>query len=731
VEQKAETKPVWMQSQIGGGGLITGLLQHPASPETIYARCDVAGVFASLDGGSTWEARNQGMELCHEHSVQAFAIHPSKPEVLLRCSGEPRGGKMFGSIHKSTDGGATWYRVSEEVDFYGNGPTRRYSEAIAFGCANPDFVVAGGYSEGVYTSRDEGETWNYSGLKGERITTVMIHPRNSDIILVGTCGDDVLGGNAPVSAEAWERYQDHPRGPKGRLYRSLDGAKSWERVLADKHVLHLHGDNSEEVMYAACHKEGLFLSRDLGRTWEPCSKGLDERLNYHHIAQDPGNDQVFYTVAFFGSPSSFKPMLPLFKSEDRCQTWTLLKEHRAEDISNYSSYLPADFIRYGIAKIRVDAVNSSKLYLSNYFGVYISEDGGATWDAHHFKGLEITCCENIVAHPTVPGKLYVSVADYSPKITKDHGLTYQASQAMSEEHCASMAAAPSRFDEGFMLYSIRGSRNAIIRSQEDGQEEQLSMALVQGLYAQAIAEDPHTPGAFYAAIDGSLQDGAGLYRTEDWGQSWGRLTNPLPPYIKHVPHERYLIENDLFSVVSYQTKNACGTNQLLKADPHRQGTVYFGEWTEGLYRSQDQGHTWMDISHNLPFRSSRVSVLSTIVCDERLPGVLYAGFIREGLWRSTNGGESWDKLYPKGEEGFNATSIVLGGADGRDIYVASEPLNLSPCPSRVIRSVDEGQSWTDLYDGSMGALRWKGIAWSAGRLHGVTCGNGALYMSEE
>lgn len=718
----------WVQSGIGGGGLITGLLQHPANPGIIYARCDVAGVFASTDGGCTWEPRNRGMERCHEHSVQAFAIHPGRPEVMLRCSGEPRGGVMFGSIHKSIDGGMSWYRVSEEVDFYGNGPTRRYSEAIVFSEADPRFVVAGGYSKGLFISRDGGETWAYSGLEGERIVTVAIHPRNPDLIFAGTCGDELLGCLDNPDDPAWAKYQDFPRGAKGCLFRSRDGGRTWETVVRNRDMLHLLMDPTEEMLYACCRKEGIFRSRDQGTTWERCSNGLDERLGYHHIARDPGNSRVFYTTAFFASPSSFQPMLPLFKSDDGCRTWRLLKEHRSGDIRNYSAYLPADFIRYGIAKIMVDAVYSTKLYLSNYFGVYISMDGGETWDAHDFKGLEITCGENIAAHPTLPGKLYVCVADYSPKISTDNGATYSTAKAMSVEHCASMAVAPSRFESGFMLYGIRGTRNAIIRSREDGRVEEVSMTLGPEQYVQAIVEDPHYPGAFYAAIDGKLQEGAGLYRTEDGGGSWRKLGNPLPHHITAVPHERFLIENDLYSVVAYQTKNVCGTNQLLKADPHRSNTVYYGEWTEGLFRSTDSGHTWRSISSGLPFHRSSISVLNAVVCHEHHPGVLYAGFIREGLWVSLDGGDSWRKLYPQSDDIFNATSIALGGADGEELYVASEPLNLSPCPSRVIRSKDGGRTWTDLYDGSLGALRWKGIVWSGDRLHGVTCGNGALYV---
>jgi hypothetical protein len=51
----------WRNARVGGGGDITGLIPDPKTPGRIWARCDVAGVFLSEDGGRSSRAMNRGM----------------------------------------------------------------------------------------------------------------------------------------------------------------------------------------------------------------------------------------------------------------------------------------------------------------------------------------------------------------------------------------------------------------------------------------------------------------------------------------------------------------------------------------------------------------------------------------------------------------------------------------------------------------------------------------------
>ncbi|MNR33224.1 hypothetical protein D3C85_1508800 [compost metagenome] len=51
------------QSDMGGGGYITGIVQDFENSDILYGRSDVAGVFKSVNGGKSWNLSNAGLNL--------------------------------------------------------------------------------------------------------------------------------------------------------------------------------------------------------------------------------------------------------------------------------------------------------------------------------------------------------------------------------------------------------------------------------------------------------------------------------------------------------------------------------------------------------------------------------------------------------------------------------------------------------------------------------------------
>jgi beta-glucanase (GH16 family)/photosystem II stability/assembly factor-like uncharacterized protein len=725
----------WKQSHIGGGYII-GLMQDPQDADIVYARCDVGGMYKSVDCGKSWKTINNGMTQCQHHSVESFAISPHNPQVLFRCSGEARGHSMVGTIHKSTNGGESWKTVSEEVDFFGNGNNRMYGEKIAVDPFDSDFVAAFGFHKGVFSSHNQGESFSFSGLNDQPAGCLAFHPFVKNRLYAGTRNR--------------MEYRDYiyPAGKynttdTGKLFVSTDKGKTWTKLFEDPEIefLDLAFEKADSQILYVASSNGIYKSSDGGKTFQRKTNGLVNAV-YNCVTADLHRTGTVYAVADRPGNVASIPAFPVYKSTDFGETWNLLKaDYSNADFTQYPDYIKSmEWVGWAISKLKVDVKNPDKLFTSNWFGVSTSENGGASWSGHNYQGTETVCIQNILASPLNPNKFYFTLADHQPFVTTDNGRNYEPFQrvATNPQMSSSTAACPSRFKAGYVVFGLTERDNAIHGSAialtpDDGKTVEVVRYFSPGQYVQTIKEDYFMKGTFYAYVDGDLRKDAGIYQSMDWGKTWVKMNFTLPDYIKVLPYRKNWIESELLPVVFDQGKNVCGTNQLLCVDPFSKNTLYVGEYTEGIFKTSDNGKTWQNISANLPFGNDTATALVDIKADEKRKNVLYAGFIREGLWRTDNAGKSWTKVFPADDRIFNASSTVIGGVTKSEIYIASEPLFWSKSESALYYSPDYGKTWSNISDKSLGAIRWKGIAVNkkTGTNHGVACGNRCFYAERK
>jgi photosystem II stability/assembly factor-like uncharacterized protein len=737
--QRANTY-LWHQSLTGGGGYITGFIQHSEDPELMFARCDVAGVFKSTDAGKTWKVMNNGMSDWHHHCVESICLSPHDPDIVFRCSGDAREYHTFGIIHKSRDGGKTWKVVSEEVDYYGNGPDRMYGETIAVSPHDSQIVVAGGYSAGIYRSDDLGETWNFCGLKGERIGVIAWHPYKENILYAGTISDLGLFGarNAQNINDFLISRHDFARGDTGKLYRSTDNGLTWTLIHKaygfDIAEIEFYRLNSSKITVLSPYS-GLFTSTDSGKSFRNITRALPKVEILGSFDVNPEQDSTL--IVALRTPDSIeeKYPIPVFKTTNEGITWEPLIEREELILKDYPSYIRnSQMAGWAISNIEYDIHDTSKVYFSNWYGVSQSVDGGKTWSGYNYTGLETSCLEHIEEDPVYDCHVYYSVADHGPVVSTNAGKSYNH-LPKPPVYNASSAFVKSFYDSSLLVYGgvNRSTQQAAIISLQNHSHITVSREFEQGSFVQCVIEDPIIKGRYYALVEGSLHQDAGLYVSIDYSKTWNRLKVDLPDYIQTLPYRKYFIEAELLPIAVYQQRNVCGSDQLLAMDPFIPHRLYLGERSEGLFISNNGGKDWSRIYNELPFGNDTASVLNVLKPDPNIKGVIYAGFIREGLWRSEDFGKTWLKLFPKEMDMiFNVSSFTINELDSEELYVSCEPLYWSKAKSNVLVTHNGGRDWQEIYDQELGALRIKGIEYSEEkhRIYVATSGNGAFYIQK-
>ena len=277
-------------------------------------------------------------------------------------------GAVGGGLWKTTDGGENWGAVTDYQI------TSASVGAVAVSESTPDLVFIGTGEtcirgnilpgDGVYRSRDAGESWEHVGFaESHGISKIRIHPTNPDIIYVASFGK--------YSVPSEERG----------VFRSTDGGDSWERVLfrnAQTGAIDLAIDrNNPDVIYAslweAFRKEytmssggtgsGMFKSTDGGETWMEMTRntgmpqeGVVGRIG---LAVSSANSDVVYSL--FENDNG-----GLFRSNDAGATWELVNdERRIRQRAFYYTHVFADH------------QDENVVYMENT-SVFRSEDGGAT-----------------------------------------------------------------------------------------------------------------------------------------------------------------------------------------------------------------------------------------------------------------------------------------------------------------------------------------------------------------
>jgi len=300
-----------------------GIHFDPFDPRRQFITYTDIGLFRSEDNGQSWQSSTQGVPRKWLNTTYWVVFDPDVRGRMWSVNSDthdlPRP-KMWrkrsvldyrGGVCRSDDGGKTWTVSNSGMDE--TAPTHILLDARSPATARVLYVAAMG--RGVYKSIDGGRTWT---LKNHGIT--QSQP------LAWRLAQDSKGTLYVVIAR---RSEDGSIGNEGdgALYRSADGAESWQRIALPAGVNGPNGiaiDPREPGRFylaawaraAGIHGDGggLFISDDTGKSWRQV---LDRDRHLYDVTIDPSIPEVLYASGFESSA---------WRSTDRGEHWARIPD---------------------------------------------------------------------------------------------------------------------------------------------------------------------------------------------------------------------------------------------------------------------------------------------------------------------------------------------------------------------------------------------------------------------
>lgn len=377
------------------------------NPQEIFASYYDAGIYKTMNGGKTWRTVNGNFAQVNVTGVLVANIANTNLLYL---------GERVAGVQHSTDDGATWR--SSGTGLFGFDLNLRNN-----GNANSPLTA---FSSNMFVSRSVWQqqkdlSWVQLSIpkqdvEGEYISDVSIDPNNLSNILVSTDnlnwdkdsfdraiyhttddgqtwqiknGIELIGANIAIDPTSSLRFY----GGGYDLNLSADGGVSWTTSSAIPlryiNQIIFNPANPDE-MYAAGqgndYNAHIAKSIDHGKTWGLLSYQFSPG-QFSSMTIDPLQPNVLYVVTSQNTSNSFINVGTIFKSVDSGKTWNVI-----------SDPLPAE----AIGAVVTDPIDPQTIYVpvgfneesdqywispSDLYGVYVSHDGGVTWNPMN-EGLD-------------------------------------------------------------------------------------------------------------------------------------------------------------------------------------------------------------------------------------------------------------------------------------------------------------------------------------------------------
>lgn len=601
--------------------------------------------------------------------ANAIAGHPTNESLYFV-------GYTGGGVWKTEDAGLVWKNVSDgffKVGSIGD---------IAISESDPNVIYVGSgehavrgvmtsYGDGVYKSTDGGKSWKNMGLEKTRhISDVVIHPSNSDVVLVAAQGT-VHGPN-----------------PDRGVYKSVDGGFTWKRTLFiddNTGISSLSMDmTNSRILYAASwpHRRypwkvesgtssAIWKSVDGGDTWNKIVEGLPKEMGKIGVSVSRANPNRVYAII-----EAEKSKAGLYRSDDGGKKWTL--QTSDQNITARSWYYMEVF---------ADPLNEDIVYVLNA-PVMRSIDGGKTFqnvpvghgDTHD---LWINPKKNANLALADDGGGEISFNAGKTWSTLGNQMTSQFYRVNVDKRFPYWVYGGQQDNTSVMIKSRNNSFGITVKDWVNG----------PGCESAYIAfDDPNNPQLFYGGCYQGIIDVLDIKTNETKDLQEYPATN-----LAYAPKKM---------------KYRFNWNAPLINSPHDAKTLYHA--ANVLFRSTNGGINWQVISPDLTRNDTtkqdvsggpltnegaggeNYNTIYYVAESSQEAGVIYTGSDCGLVHITKDGGKNWTNITPKELQESMIHSIEVSPNDKATVYISASRYKFNDYSNYTFKSTDYGKTWVKM-----------------------------------
>jgi photosystem II stability/assembly factor-like uncharacterized protein len=650
--------PIWLtQSPYQGGrsgnGRIDCIEFHPTDPNIMYAGAPSGGFWKSIDGGLNWYTTTDNFLSI---GITDIITHPNNPDILYISTGDKDGPSprvMSVGILKSYDGGETWeqtgmdYQLTEQKTIY----------KLIINPHNPAVLLAA-TANGIYKTTDSCSTWNQ--VATSLFKDITFKPGDFNTIYATNYNG---AGNAGI-------YQSNNAGD---TFNKLNNTGiNYNNVCRIALAVSPADPNS---IFALCAEvfpydlHGLFKSEDNGVTW---NKIIDKN-NINILGRSADGSTIgdgaqgFYVLSFAVSPVNINEIyvgsINVWRTVDGGTNWEL-KTH--EWPTSYTG-VQSTWVDFHEMKFQP---NTNIIFAANDGGVLKSQNNGDFWTDLSY-GLDIAQFYRLGLSQTNPDMIIGGVQDQFGVLYKE-GSWDALYTGEGGEHFIDPV------DEN-ILYS---SGHFFLGRSDDGgysYTDILPEPLDGFVFMMPFLINPQNRNSIYYG-------NGDFFKSTNRGNTWSEIDIPIN----------------------------IRTNNRIEIAPTDSNIIYIST-PNRLYKTTNEGINWTPIVNGLPFSGILDVEISRTNSD--VVWVTIASY-EDGkkVYRTDDGGETWNNIsydLPN----VKILSIVEQTGTDKGVYVGTE-IGVFYIDNTMNSWVDFSKNLPNVFVSELE------IQYEAGKLRAATFGRG-------